>query len=81
MIKIFAFLKRIRILTQCFCVSGCVLRLQYEGQTALQHVGSLDCSLASGDGSDSPGAATAPTFGITVTLRQAQVSWGQRMAR
>ena len=51
-------------------LKGCLLHIQYEGQTALHHLGSLQCDQES-----------APTFQVTLTLRQAQASWSQRMAR
>jgi len=52
-------------------VKGCLLHVDYEGQTALHRLATLD-----GDSS-----TAAKTFELTLTLRQAQPTWGQRMAR
>ncbi len=51
--------------------TGCVLHVYYEGHHDLHPLGSLTCDLN-----------RAPTFEITLTLREGQApSWGQRMAR
>jgi len=51
-------------------IKGCVLYIQYEGETALHQVAALYCD-----------PKTVPTFELTLTLRQAPTSWSQRMAR
>ena len=65
---------------------GCLLRVLFEGETALRPLATLDCdpeaaSAAAGVGGDADAAMTAKTFELTLTLRQAQATWGQRMAR
>lgn len=52
-------------------IKGCLLHINYEGDTALHRMATLDCD---------PGTL-AKTFELTLTLRQGQSSWGQRMAR
>lgn len=52
-------------------IKGCVVHIQYEGHSALHHLGTLDCDPGTG----------AKTFELTLTLRQGQATWGQRMAR
>ena len=52
-------------------LKGGRLHIQYEGHTALHYLATLDCD------PDTP----AKTFELTLTLREAQASWPQRMAR
>ena len=51
--------------------AGCLLHIQFEGESALHPLGSLD----------SHPENAAKTFELTLTLRQGQDTWGQRVAR
>ncbi len=52
-------------------LKGGRLHIQFEGHSALHYLATLDCD------PETP----AKTFELTLTLREAQATWGQRMAR